>query len=277
MTIALALCSMACAAGNDLVFKQRSGSGTPPGRHLTLVAMVWTACFAVPACATPWVLGDPAIVWGLLAGLLGVAANLLFLVALGGGEVGSVATVYRLNLVPATLLAVVLLGEDLTLQRALAVSAALGAVAALAGPRQGVGWRWLVLAIAACLARAGMGLAYKQGLLMGAGTERLLFVNGAVWLGGSLLWTVLAERRARAWRGSDLSWGLLSGLLISGNVLFLTMALARAPLSDVLPVTQLGFVATALAATLLFGEALTVRKVAALALAVGCIIILGHT
>lgn len=276
MTIALALCSMACAAGNDLVFKQRAGSGAPPGRHLALVAAVWTACFAIPACTAPWTLGDPALVWGLLAGVLGVVANLLFLLALSGGEVGSCATVYRLNLVPATLLAVVLLGEELTLRRALAVSAALGAVAVLAGPRQGISWRWLVLAVAACLARAGMGLAYKQGLMLGAGTERLLFVNGAVWLGGALLWMAIAERRARPWQRADLTWGLGSGVLISGNVLFLTLALARAPLSDVLPITQLGFVATALAATLLFSEALTRRKLAALALAAGCIIILGN-
>ena len=33
------------------------------------------------------------------------------------------------------------------------------AVALLAGPRQGAGWRWLVPVLIACLARAGMGLA----------------------------------------------------------------------------------------------------------------------
>jgi len=275
MSVALAMCSMACAAGNDLVFKQRAGAATPPARHLALVAAVWTACFAVPACAAPWAFDDPGLVWGAVAGLLGVVANLLFLSALGNGEVGACATVFRLNLVPATLLAVVLLGEELTLRRALAVSAALGAVVALAGPRPGAGWSWLWLAVAACLTRAGMGLAYKQGLIEGASTERLLFVNGAMWLLGSLLWMALTWRNERPWRRGDVGWGAFSGLLICGNVLFLTMALARAPLTDVLPITQLGFVATMLTATLVFREAFTARKLAALGLGATCIILLG--
>lgn len=275
MAATLALCSMACAASNDLVFKQRAAAGTPPARHLALVAAVWMACFIVPACAGAWGPGDPALAWGLISGVLGIAANLLFLTALGGGEVGSCATIYRLNLVPATLLAVVLLGEDLTPRRALAVSAALGAVAVLAGARRGGSWRWLLLAGIACLARAGMGLAYKHGLTLGADSSRLLFVNGAVWLAGSLLWLRLAPGAAPAWRGSDLGWGLLSGLLISGNVLFLTLALARAPLADVLPITQLGFVATAVVAIPLYREPPTVRKLAAIALAIACILSLG--
>lgn len=213
--------------------------------------------------------------WGLYAGLMGVAANLLFLTALGGSEVGACATVYRLNLVPAMLLAVVLLGEEINLRRALAVSAALGAVALLAGPRQGTSWRWLWLVLAACIARAGMGLAYKQGLLMGADPSRLLFVNGAVWLLGSLLWAALAERGRGSVTRADLAWGLLSGLLISGNVLFLTLALAQSALSDVLPITQLGFVATAVAAALLYRERLDRKKLLALALAVACVLALG--
>lgn len=275
MSAALALCSMACAAGNDLVFKQRAAAGIPPARHLTMLSLVWAGCFAIPAFAAPWAAGDPALAWGLLAGLLGVVANLLFLTALGGSEVGACATVYRLNLVPAMLLAVVLLDEAMNLRRALAVSAALGAVAFLAGPRQGTGWRWLWLAVAACIARAGMGLAYKQGLVLGAEPSRLLFVNGVVWLVGSLLWMLVAERGRGPLSRGDAAWGLLSGVLISGNVLFLTLALARAPLSDVLPITQLGFVATAVAAAVVYREALGWAKLAALALAAACIVILG--
>lgn len=276
MAVSLAICSMVCAAGNDLVFKQRVAARVPATRHLILVSLVWTACFAIPACATPWILRDPALGWGLLAGLLGVVANLLFLAALRGGDVGACATVYRLNLVPATLFAMVLLGEDLTLRRALAVSAALGAMAMLADPRRGAGGRWLILAIAACIARAGMGLAYKQGLLDGADEARLLFINGAVWLAVSALWALRSSAPGgRDWRHADLGWGLLSGALISGNVWFLTLALARAPLSDVLPITQLGFVVTMITATVVFREALTVRKLLALACAGGCILLLG--
>lgn len=274
MSVALAVCSMACAAGNDLVFKQRAAAAVPPARHLALVSLVWTVVFAIPSFTTPWLPGDPALGWGMIAGALGVVANLLFLTALGGGEVGACATVFRLNLVPATLLAVALLGEELTLRRALAVSAALGAVVALAGPRSGGGWSWLLPALAACLARAGMGLAYKQGLVEGAAADRLLFVNGAMWLFGSLLWLAL-RRGGKPWSRGDFGWGALSGALICGNVLFLTMALARAPLCDVLPITQLGFIATMLAATIAFRESLNLRKLAALGLGTACILLLG--
>lgn len=120
-----------------------------------------------------------------------------------------------------------------------------------------------------------MGLAYKQGLLLGADESRLLFVNGVIWLVVSVLWTYHRERAGRSWRRGDVGWGVLSGVLISGNVLFLTLALARAPLADVLPITQLGFVVTMLIAAIAFRELLTVRKMAALVLAIGCIALLG--
>ncbi|HYE04764.1 MAG TPA: EamA family transporter [Planctomycetota bacterium] len=275
MSVAFALMSMTCAAGNDLVFKGRMRAEASPWRHLALVAAVWTAAFAIPAFAgAPWAVA--AVVWGLISGALGIAANLLLLEAMRTAEVGACATIYRLNLVPATLLAVIVLGEQLTAGRALAVSAAIGAVALIGRGVGTIGRAGLMLAVAACLLRAGMALGFKHGLAAGAGPMQLLFMNGVAWLAGAIAWGAFARAEARTWRRSDLAWGLASGLLVTGNVLFLTLALAAAPLTQVLPITQLSFILTMLAGCALFGERVTASKLAATLLACGCVLLLAY-
>ncbi|MBA3845376.1 MAG: EamA family transporter [Planctomycetes bacterium] len=191
-------------------------------------------------------------------------------------EVGACATIYRLNLVPATLMAVIVLDEHLTPGRALALSAAIGAIALIGRGSGTIGRTGLILALAACLLRAGMALGFKHGLAAGAGTSQLLFVNGVAWLAGAVAWGAIGRPAARTWRRSDLAWGLVSGLLVTGNVLFLTLALAAAPLTQVLPITQLSFVLTMLAGCALFGERITARKLGATMLACGCVLLLAY-
>lgn len=281
MPVLFACLSMTCAASNDLLFKRRARDGAPPARHLLAVAVVWTAFFAWPAIAPGGAWSDAALWWGAVSGTLGIIANILLLESMRGCEVGTAATIYRLNLVPATLLAVVALGEAMTPTRAVAISVAIGAVALLAGARPVGAARFIALALAACLARAGMALAYKQGLGEGAEACRLLVMNGLAWIVGAVAYGLILSARGgvgglTGWRRGDVLWGLASGLLLSGNVLFLALALQGAPLSQVLPISQMGFVIAAIGGCLLFGEAVTLRKGAAVLLGIAAILLLAQ-
>ena len=274
MAIAFAFLSMACAAALDLALKHRSRAGTSPGRQLILIGAAWSIVSLVPVLCAPVPWTGVSLACGLISGIFGLAANLLLLLAMRGCEIGTCATVYRLNLVPATILAVVALDETMTAGKAAAVTLAVGAVLLMASWRIGNGPRFLAAAVIACLLRACMALAYREGVVAGADAGCMLVVNGVVWLAGAAWWAAARE----GWRGrfasAELRWGLGVGLLATGSAAFLAQALARAPVTAVLPISQLSFVATTLAACLLLGERLTRRKAVALGLAAGAIGIL---
>jgi len=159
--------------------------------------------------------------------------------------------------------------------KAVAISAAVGALGLFASGGRKVSRRHLALALGACVLRAVMALAYKQGLDQGSGAMPLLAVNGLCWSAGSLLWLLAMTRLEwRHWDRPHVSWGLLSGMLVSGNVLFLTLALARAPISTVLPISQLSFVLTAVLGFLLYREPLGIARLAGIGLAVCSVIVL---
>ena len=274
MPILFAVMSLCCAAANDVVYKRRSTRADESYRHLVIVSLVWAVVFIGPALPlSGWTAA--ALRWGILSGLAGVCAHLLLLAAMRGCEATTCSTIYRLNLVPATLIAVVAFGEHLTVAKAVAISAAVGALGLFASGGRKVSRRHLALALGACVLRAVMALAYKQGLDQGSGAMPLLAVNGLCWSAGSLLWLLAMTRLEwRHWDRPHVSWGLLSGMLVSGNVLFLTLALARAPISTVLPISQLSFVLTAVLGFLLYREPLGIARLAGSGLAVCSVIVL---
>lgn len=103
-----------------------------PGRHRRrrwpllpgqIVALAFVTATAVPAIVgvtrhgtVPWV---PALVWGAAAGVLGGAANLLFLLATGSGALAVTAVLTALYPAVTVLLAVLLLHERLSVVRGL--------------------------------------------------------------------------------------------------------------------------------------------------------------
>jgi len=283
MAFILACLSLLCAIGNDLIYHRRShGSAQRAGQHLLLVAVVWTVIFVPPALLMGHC-GYSAVVWGTISGIAGIGAHLLLLSALRTGDLGTCSTIYRLNLVPAAIIAIALFGEQLTPIKALAIAIAAGAVALLAKGTKAQTPQVFRLAVYACLLRAGMALSYKQGLIAGAEAIDLLAINGIAWCIGALMWMyytrpVLAtvqQHTAESWIA--LGWGLASGVLVSGNVLFLMLALAQGQLSTVLPITQLSFVATAAIACALGNESAAPRRITGIACAALSVILLALT
>lgn len=280
MPILFALASLFCGAANDLIFKLYARKQRPVGSYLALIGLIWAGVFtALAAPHTFFHTNEMTLRSGLISGLFSALANILLIEAMARCEVGICSTIYRLNLVPAVILAFWFLGETLSLSKLLGIGSAIGAVLLFfrssGHPALPYHVRGLWLVMIASLLRAGMGIAYKWGLSSGANPYQLLSINGVVWLISGLFYYWMVERNKVKLTHKTWGYGLSSGALVCGIVLFMILALQRGDASTVLPITQLSFVVTALLGAFLFRELFTGKKVMGLALAVLCVIWMG--
>ena len=114
MAIFWALSCMILAALNDLVFKFYARKPRSQGYFVSIVGGVWMItgmCF-VRQFDVNW---QSTILWGAISGFFSVGGNLLMLDAMRSLDAGVCSTIYRLNLVPVTIGAAVLLGEKISL------------------------------------------------------------------------------------------------------------------------------------------------------------------
>ena len=278
--IALALLSMVCAAANDLLFKLYARRGGSVGAYLAIIGIIWALTFM--ACLSSWecLLDRSTALWGIISGVFSIAANILFMKALSREDVGICSTIYRLNLAPAALLAFLLFKEPATAPRLAAIASGVAAVLIFSWPSGKAISKTLVsatilLVIMASLLRAGMGLGYKAGILGGANEYGLLAINGMIWIAGGIICHFLADREMGRIPLFTVGYGILSGTLVCGIVLFMMLALKHGDASLVLPVTQMSFALTALAGIALMKEPLTARKCAGVSLGIICILLMG--
>lgn len=283
--VLLALGSMFCAAMNDLVFKLFSGKSRPIGLYMAIIGLVWTLVFLVRGggWTTSFLdLNPRVLILGLLAGALSVTANILLISGMAKTEVGVCAAVYRMNLVPAALMSFILLGESATFGKLLGIVFAVAAVILFFSPnvkgrrqaKMGLAGVWIV--ILAALFRGGMGVAYKYGMTAAVNVDVFLMINGVMWVLGGLLFNFFEKRRglSPAMIRSIVSYGMMSGLLVCGIVLFMALALKAGDATVVLPVAQLSFAVTGVAGILFLGDSFNRRKASGFGLAVLCVLIM---
>ncbi len=103
------------------------------GAYLTGMGVVWTLLqlAIVLAAGKPVVPDDQTLAFGLAAGLLEASANLALIERLTHTDVGLASPIYRLNIIAVVALAMLLVGEQLTVVKAVGVLLGLAAVVAL--------------------------------------------------------------------------------------------------------------------------------------------------
>ena len=266
MAILYALCSLLFAAFNDLAFKLYARKSRARGLYFAMIGLVWAALL-LPATRTCWDLSRTTFAWGIISGFFSVAANLLLIEAMAREEAGICATIYRLNLVAVVIGAAALLGEDLNAIKLAGIAMAAAAVFLFAngeGRRPESGRRHylgLALVLAAALFRAAMGLSYKYAFLHNADRMGIILLNSFCWIAGGLLYTLLREPRGLTLTRSVWGYGLVSGALVTGIVLFMALSLQHGDAAVVLPIAQMSFIATALLGVAVLHESLKKRKV----------------
>jgi uncharacterized membrane protein len=169
--LGFALGAMLCFGVGDLIYKRAAVAGIEAGQFVMLQA--WAFCPGITLYA--WLTGtlDPHLsaLWGSLAGLFLLIATYNFVRSLQGGAVSTNAPIFRLNFTITAALAILLLGETLTVAKAVALACALVAVwLLLAEPgatRGQLNMGSLTRVLIATVAMAFANLFYKVGLLHG--------------------------------------------------------------------------------------------------------------
>lgn len=273
--LGFALGAMACFGVSDLIYKRGAAAGIPSGDFL--MAQAWTFCPGVTLYA--WLTGNlhlhlPAV-WGALAGLFLFVALYNFTQSLHGGAVSTNAPIFRLNFTLTAALAILILGEPLTVAKAVALGLALVAVWLLladAGAERGkVDVASLAQVLLATVTMALTNLFYKIGLQHGALPETMVATQA--WMFSSLatiagFWRGGVRAPRRGW-----SYAGLAAVALFGAFVLLMHALALGPASVLVPVAQMSFVITALAGIAMFGERLDRRKGLGLAVAMVALVL----
>jgi drug/metabolite transporter (DMT)-like permease len=278
--ILFALFSLAFAGLNEIVFKRYSAQERSRGMMISGVGVVWSLLLYadVTMRGDNIVFSTDTILYGLTAGIVVAAANILLLESLRHMEVSLGSTIYRLNTIVVVILSVILLGETITFVKLAGVACGVMAVLLLYRHHHSTGQTYslklgLTMVIIAALLRAAYGVITKAGLSQGADADALMLISALSWVVSGLLYAVFIEHRYAITR-KKISYALLSGCLVYGIVKSLVTALSYGEASVVITVANLSFLMALLVALVLKMEKLSLRKVAAMSFAVGAIALL---
>lgn len=272
--LGFALGAMLCFGASDLIYKRAAAAGIEASQFIMLQAWVFCPGITLYAWATGTLDVHYSALWGALAGLFSLVAFTNFARSLQGGAVSTNAPIFRLNFTLTAALAILLLGETLTVTKIAALLAALFAVwlllAAPGAARGRPNWPALTRVLVATVALAFANLFYKIGLQQGALPETIVAAQAWAFSSTATLFVLLRDRRLRltpsAWRYST-----PAAIVLVVAFVLLIHGLARGPASVLVPVAQMSFVFTALLGAAIFHETLEMRKRIGLAVAAGAL------
>ncbi len=223
-----------------------------------------------------------ALQYGLLAAGCVTVSNIVLLECLRHLPISTASTIYRLNTIPLVIIAVLFLGEPLTLAKSSGVVAGVVAVLLLyhAGGSDPVDHSrtkfYTALIILAACARALYGIFTKMGITYGGNANAMMLLAAMGFVAGGLWYAVWRERTLRLSRAVA-GFSLVAGALVYAVVWLLTTALALGDASVVVPIANMGFIAAFVFSVLLRLEVLTARKVLAILCVVVSLVLLTST
>ena len=270
-----ALGAMVCFGVGDLIYKRGAAAGIKAGDFLIAQATFFCPGVTLYGLATGHLVLTRAAVWGALAGACLFVALYNFTKSLQGGAVSTNAPIFRLNFTITAALAIIFLGETLTVTKAVALTAALIAVWLLLAEAGSESDRSdpgsLARVIGATVAMAGTNFFYKVALVQGATPETT--VAAQAWTFTALALTSAYLRDGLRIQSRAFRYGPFAALALFGAFLLLLYGLQRGPASVLVPVAQMSFVITALAGVALFHERLDARKGLGLAVAAAALVL----
>jgi len=266
-----AFAALVCYGVGDFIYKRAAAAGIAP--HHFLMGQGW--CFGPLILIYAWTTGalvvEPSAAWGGLAGLFFFIGFYNFLRSLATGSVSINAPIFRLNFVITAILAIAILREPLRLTMPAALLLALAAIWLLLGDRERGKRAELSRGslIAVSIATASVGAAnffHAVGIRQGSPPETLLASQAIVFVMLSTAYARIVDGAlappAETWKHAAMA----AAVLILA-FLFMLHGLAAGPASVLVPITQMGFVVTAVLGVVALREPMTARKAAGLAAA----------
>ncbi len=278
--LALALLGFIFQGFSDFLLKRGVDQ---EGNPFSIIAMS-VPTFFTTSFLSGFLLGElefktETIGFGIIAGILSVVALNLFMISLKDGEVSVTSTLFRLNFVVTSLLAIFILEESATWSKWVGLALAGGAIYSISWGghphRKGMA-RATALAIAALLTYGINSFFFKIATLyevsVPAYTVATSFTFGTLSVAVHFSpWKAVRLRVNRV----VLRYGLISGFIIGVgfNAMIWSLRLGGEA-SVVVPIVQLSFVLTAALGVIRLNEPMTPRKGVGFGLAIGAIIVL---
>lgn len=275
-----ALLSMIFAGINDVVFKKYSAKERSRGMYVFGIGVTWAILqmLFMQIQGVPFNVELNTIKYGLIAGGLLTASNILLVESLTHINVSLGSTVYRLNTIGVVILSFLVLGESVGAYKILGIIIGIIAVLSMyrggntANPdgKQAI---FLWLCIFASLFRALYGVVSKAGLTANADPQSILLLIAFCWVVGGAFYAKAVEKRFIVTK-KKIVYSLLSGFMVFCIVNFLMTGLKYEQASVVIPIANMSFIVALFVSIVLKIEQLDVKKTVAACLAICSILLL---
>lgn len=275
--IIYALGAMICYGVSDFIYKRSAAAGIRADHFL--MAQAWFFCPLVTlyAFATRTLVLDPAALWGSLAGLFVFVGLYFFVRSLAHGAVSTNASIFRLNFIVTAGLAILILGEPLTIAKLVGLVLALAAtwlllgtgLAARGGANSARPHSLFEVAIAT-LAFGTSNFLHTVGLRHGAVPETLAVAQAATFMPLATAVVAAADRKL-APPAATYRYGAAATVVLLGATILLLHGVAGGEASVLVPIAQMGFIVAALLGIIVLRESVTPRKAIGLACALAAL------
>jgi uncharacterized membrane protein len=281
-----AVIGMLANAGKDTVFKVVAGEEAvrPGAGRVTLFYALKGAMIVVLALSILLVTGrslynSVSLLYSLPLGVCTFITYMLALRSLVQGDASVNVTTYRLNFIPTSVIAVLFLGETLSVRKLLGSVLCLAAIAVFfVGTRtrgeKHVKNTGLPYALLTLLFMAVLNTLNKLALNAGASIMHLVMYRYVIvcLLGGG---TLLVRRQSAAPSGRLALASAVCAVLMVVSLSFMLRAMAGSDLTLIMPIAQLSFLFTALLSFLFLKEKMNLLKAVGIAAAVASILVIG--
>ena len=278
--VIFALLSMLFAGLNDVVFKKYSSKERSRGMLVLGIGFTWaiSQILFMLVKQVPFSPDSNTLTYGLIAGILVAASNILLIEGLSQIDVSLGSTMYRLNTIGVVFLSFIFLGESIELLKGSGI--VLGVISVLlmnAGnqtskpSKRTAVFFWLV--VFASLFRAGFGVVSKAGLSANAQPQSLLLLAALCWIAGGAFYAKFIEKHFSVTKDM-LVYSLGSGLLVFCIANFLILGLEVEQAVIVVPIANMSFIVAFALSLALKIEGLNLRKTTATCLAAASIFLL---
>lgn len=214
------------------------------------------------------------IIYGIIIGIVSFATYLLFLLSFDGINTSVSITIFRMNLVPGIILAIIFLGEILTIKRTAGIALCLMGMLMFANRKKEsvIGKKYLLLSICACLCCGVLNVLNKIVSQSGMNIFNVMLYRFLVVSLITVL--VLAFTKSKSGKCRNVGYSMLSGLLLMLSVLFTMQALKTGNISVVIPITQMSFVVTTIVSCVLYKEKINRMKLFGIACCISSVVLI---
>ena len=293
---ALAIGAMLCLGMSDLLNKRAMRAGVKRTQFLVVQSIFFTLTTLVLLPLVGGVEFTRELLYAVACGGITFVSYVFVLKALETGEATVAVPIYRMSFGVTVVLAILVLGEDLSARKVMGFAFIVVALVSLTAmsdrvrrgeafhsheglpvgdrpaPRPSVLLAGLFAAVA-MLTIGTKGFLYKVGVSEGASPTTFALVQSLTFLPVAMLYARHGDGGLRVDR---LTWSHApyNGILTALASVLLLMALIGGDASVAVPISQLCFVVTAVFAVAIFGERMTPLKVLGIVSAVIAVLVL---